>query len=159
LKEQRRFACQAPLAPGEETTAHRAPGYALLLAGLELLSLDPTRRDQTVRWLQCGLGTLTAVFYFFFTLQAFRNRLVAALTGLFCAFYPFWIVNTAEINDGVLATFLVAACLLLGAKGTQTGGAFSSLLYGLLLAGLALVRAALLPFALVALAWFLYRCR
>jgi hypothetical protein len=159
LKEQRQFACQAPLAPGEEITAHRAPGYAFLLAGLELSPLDPAKIDQTVRWLQCGLGTLTVVFYFFFALRAFRSRLVAALTGLLGAFYPFWIVNTAEINDGVLATFLLAACLLLGVKAAQTGGAFSSLLYGLLLAGLALVRAALLPFALVALVWFLYRCR
>src|SRR5712692_6000278 len=34
LKEQHRFAGQAPLGKGEETTAHTAPGYALFLAAL-----------------------------------------------------------------------------------------------------------------------------
>ena len=41
----------------------------------------------------------------------------------------------------------------------QTSGAFASLLFGLSLAALALVRAALLPFAFVALAWFLLASR
>ena len=46
-----------------------------------------------------------------------------------------------------------------GARAGQTGGPFASLLYGLGLAATALVRAALLPFAFVGLAWFLLRSR
>jgi hypothetical protein len=159
LKDQHRFAAPAPLSRGEELTAHTAPGYALFLAGLELSPIDLSPVDRTARWIQCGLGTLTAVFYFLFALRAFANRWVAALTGLGCALHPFWIINTAEIKDGVLATFLLAACLAAGARASQSGGPISSLLYGLALAALALVRAALLPFAIVALLWFLLRCR
>src|SRR5262249_6797535 len=86
-------------------------------------------------------------------------RCIGLLTGLLCALHPFWIVNTAEITDGVITTFLLSACLVLGARGSQSGGALTSLLYGLSLAALALVRAALLPFAFVALLWFLLRSR
>ena len=148
----------APLASGEEVTAHTAPGYALFLAGIALLPVD-LPPDQIVRWIQCGLGTLAAACYFLFALRAFGNRWVAALTGLFCALDPFWIINTAEIKDGVLATFLLAACLFVGIRASQSGGPISSLVYGFALAALALVRAVLLPFALVALLWFLLRCR
>jgi hypothetical protein len=102
---------------------------------------------------------LTAVFYFFFALRAFRSRVVATLTGLLCALNPFWIVNTAQIDDGVLATFLLAACIALGARAGQTGGPISGFLYGVGLAALNLVRAALLPFGIVALLWLLIRCR
>lgn len=159
LKEERRFAGPAPLSRGEETTAHTAPGYAFCVAGLELPLGDASSVDRLVRWIQCGLGTLTAALYFLFALRAFGNLWVAALTGLFCAFHPFWIINTAEIRDGVLTSFLLALCLYTAARGSQSGGPISSLLYGLVLAALALVRAALLPFAIVALLWFLFRCR
>ena len=74
-------------------------------------------------------------------------------------FYPFWVIDTAEVNDGVLASFMLALCLALGARGIQTSGPFTSLLYGLALAGLALLRAATLPFAFIALVWYLYRSR
>ncbi|HKB37483.1 MAG TPA: hypothetical protein VKD72_13635, partial [Gemmataceae bacterium] len=46
-----------------------------------------------------------------------------------------------------------------GVLASQTGGAFPSLVYGLALAGLSLLRAPLLPFAFVAVMWFLLRCR
>jgi hypothetical protein len=161
LKEEHHFAASAPFSSGEETTADTSPGYAFFLAGLQLspIDLSPVDRDRVARWIQCALGTLTAAFYFLFALRAFGSRWVAALTGLFCALHPFWIINTAEIKDGVLATFLLAVCLLSGARASQTGGAITSLIYGLALAALALVRAALLPFALVAMLWFLFRCR
>lgn len=74
-------------------------------------------------------------------------------------FYPFWVIDTAEVNDGVLASFMLALCLALGTRGIQTSGPFTSLLYGLALAGLALLRAATLPFAFIALVWYLYRSR
>jgi hypothetical protein len=69
------------------------------------------------------------------------------------------VASTAEINDGALASFLLAGSLFLGIRGVQTGESFTGLLFGLALAGLALVRAALLPFAVVALLWFVFRCR
>src|SRR5262249_7024509 len=112
-----------------------------------------------LRLIQCGLGTLTTAFYFFFARRAFHSRLVTWLAALLCALNPFWIVNTAELNDGVLASASRGAVLRLGTRGGQVGGAGTSLLYGLALAGLALVRAALLPFAIVGLLWFLLRCR
>ncbi|HVS37150.1 MAG TPA: hypothetical protein VMS17_16430, partial [Gemmataceae bacterium] len=120
---------------------------------------DEQQRELIVRWSQCGLGALTAGLYFLFARRAFRSMTAGLLTGLLCALYPFWVVNTAAIDDGVLATFLVSLVLFTGARASQTGGPFSSVIYGLALAGTALVRAALLPFAFVGLAWFLLRSR
>src|SRR5581483_5718624 len=130
-----------------------------LLSWLAQSPIDLGPVDRSVRWIQCGLGALTAVFYFLFALRAFGSLTVATLTGLLCAFHPFWIVNTAEVADGILASFLLALTMLLGARGSQLGAPFSSYLYGLSLAGLTLVRAALLPFAVVGLIWFLFRSR
>src|SRR5262249_21636144 len=110
-------------------------------------------------WAQCALGTLTAGLYFLFARRAFRSAAVATLTGLFCALHPFWVINTLELNDGVLASFLLGLALAAGARGAQEGDALGSLLFGLALAGLTLVRAALLPFGVVACLWFLLRCR
>src|SRR5207302_2036930 len=104
LKGSHEFKSAAPLSRGEEKTAHRAPGYPFFLSWLEQAPLDLSPVDRTVRWIQCGLGALTAVLYFFFALRAFDCRAVATLTGLFCAVHPVWIVNTAEINDGVATT-------------------------------------------------------
>ena len=112
----------------------------IFLTGLELFPIDLSPVDRVVRWIQCGLGTLTAAFYFLFALRAFRNLWVAALTGLFCALHPFWIINTAEINDGVLVTFLLGFSLALGTRGSQVSAPFTSLMFGLVLAGLSMVR-------------------
>jgi 4-amino-4-deoxy-L-arabinose transferase-like glycosyltransferase len=133
--------------------------YPWLLAMLDRLSHDLDVTYQRMRWIQVALGSLTAGLYFAFARRAFHNRLVATLAGLFSAIYPFWIINTAEINDGVLATFLLAFCLFLGVRGGQSGGALTSLLYGIGLAGLASLRAPLLPFAFAAILWFLWRSR
>jgi 4-amino-4-deoxy-L-arabinose transferase-like glycosyltransferase len=148
LREYDWFGSLAPLAAKEEQTAHVAPGYPWLIAKLHL-------SDYFVRWTQCVLGALTAGLYFLIARRAFPSRLVAVVAALLCAIHPFWIANTPEINDGVLATFLLAVCLWLGIRGSQTEGSLTSLAYGLALAGLALVRAALLPFAIVGLLWFL----
>jgi hypothetical protein len=156
VKERGLFASQAPFAATEEPTAHTAPGYPWLVG---LLARLPVDLDPTVRWIQSGLGSLTAGLYFLFARRAFRSLLVGFLAGLAAAVYPFWVFNTAELSDGVLATFLLAACLFLGARAGQSGGSLASLLYGLALAGLSLTRAALLPFAIVALLWFLLRAR
>ena len=156
LCEQNSFNSVAPLAKQEEPTAHTAPGYYWLVAQLARLDAAPA---PLVRWTQCGLGVLTVGCLFFFVRRAFDSGVVALVAGLLAALHPFWIVNTAELGDGVLTTLLLAAALMLGARGSQSGGALTSLLFGLALAGLALVRAALLPFTLVALLWFLYHCR
>jgi 4-amino-4-deoxy-L-arabinose transferase-like glycosyltransferase len=150
------FASRAPLATAEETTAHTAPAFPFLLS---LASRFPGDRDLMVRWVQVGIGALTALLYFVFALQAFQSRPIAVLAGLLCTLHPFWIVNTATINDGTLTSFLLAIALVLGLLGSRRGGALTSLANGLVLAALALVRAPLLPFAFVAMLWFLLRCR
>jgi 4-amino-4-deoxy-L-arabinose transferase-like glycosyltransferase len=156
LKEHGWFGSLAPLARAEEQTVHVAPGYPWLVSLAARLPFDT---DQAVRWAQVGLGALTAGLYFLLALRAFASRLVAVLAGLLCALYPLWIVNVSELNDGVLTSFLLAATLWLGTRAGQSGGPVTSLLYGLSLAGLALVRAALLPLAFIALLWLLFRCR
>jgi 4-amino-4-deoxy-L-arabinose transferase-like glycosyltransferase len=159
VKEYRWGGSLAPLADVEERTAHAAPGYPWLLGLLARFLDDPEKFLAAVRWLQIALGTLTAGLYFLFARRAFRSALVGTLAGLLCALHPFWIVNTFEMNDGTLVTFLLAAVLFFGARAGQEGDALGSLLYGLGLAGLALVRAALLPFGVVACLWFMLRCR
>ncbi|MBI2807868.1 MAG: glycosyltransferase family 39 protein [Planctomycetes bacterium] len=150
------FMCQAPLAKEEETTAHSAPLYPLLVGLISSRSETP---DWSWRWLQVVLGSLTAVCYFFFARRSFHNTLVATLAGLLAAFHPFWIFNTGEMNDGVLASFMLGLALALGARGAQSGGPLTGLAFGFALAAVALTRAALLPFAVVALLWFIWECR
>ncbi len=156
LEKYHWFGDLAPLADKEEKTAHRAPGYPWLVATVGGWLNDS---DRLVRWAQVVLGMLTAGCYFFFARRAFRSGLVGFLAGLLCACHPYWIINTAELNDGVLATFLLAAGLALGTRGSQEGGPFTSLLFGLSMAGLSMVRAALLPFYSLAVLWYLLRCR
>jgi hypothetical protein len=154
--EQGEFKCQAPLAASEEVTAHIAPGYSWTFSQVSRLNMDDER---VMRWAQAGLGTLTALFYYLFARRAFGSRRVAFVAGIAAAVYPFWILNTAELHDGVLATFALALVLVLGTRGSQSGGVLTSLLFGLALAGLVMVRATFLPFSLVALIWFVLSCR
>jgi 4-amino-4-deoxy-L-arabinose transferase-like glycosyltransferase len=156
LREQRWFGCLAPLADHEEETANVAPGYPWLVS---LASRVTDAPDALVRWVQCALGALTVLCYYLFAHRAFASTLAASLAGLLVALHPFWIINTAELADGVLVGFLLSAALALGTRGSQVGGAFTSLLYGLSLSALAMVRAALLPFAVIAFVWYLARCR
>ena len=90
-----------------------------------------------LRWVQAVLGTLTAGLYFLLTRRAFASRWAASLIGVLCAVHPFWIINTAEINDGVMATFLLALALFLGSPVNRSIGFLPSWLYGLALGGLA----------------------
>ena len=156
LKEHNSFWSLAPLAPAEERTAHTAPGYPYLVS---LIARLPVEREFAVRWLQAVLGMLTAGLYFLIGRRAFQSRTVGVVAGLLCALHPFWVVSCAEIEDGALASFLLGLALWLGVRAGQSGGPFTALLYGLTLAGLALTRAALLPFAFVAVLWFVLRCR
>lgn len=153
------FGSRAHLSQADEPSAHVAPGYPWLYQSISRFDLPEQTVASVVRWLQCGLGVLAVGCFFFFARRAFHSSLVAFLTGILTAVHPFWVANTAELTDGVLATFLLAIALALGTRGAQAGGAFTSLLYGLSLAVLAMVRAAMLPFALIGLLWFLWRCR
>ncbi len=154
----RGFIAKAPFADKEEPTAHTAPVFPVLV-GLLARIVDPHSLDRTVQWLQVAFGTLTAGLYFLFARRAFRSTTVGLVAGVLTALYPLWIVNTAAINDGTLTAFLLALILFLGVRAGQSGGAFSSLLFGLMLAALSMTRAYYFPFALVALAWFLLRSR
>ncbi len=158
LKESNAYSTRAPFSAGEEQTADYSPGYPWLV-GLLARVVPEDSLVRMVRWIQVGLGALTAGLYFLFARRAFDSRVVALLTGAFTAIYPFWIINTADLNDGVLASFLLALAVYFGVRAVQDNGPFASLLYGLTLAGLALVRAATLPYAFVALGWFLFRSR
>ncbi len=158
LKNQHRFALPSPSSGELEDTAAFAPGYPMLMAGVNFLVNDPAL-PSTIRWIQCGLGALAAGLYFLFARRAFQSTLVAVLAGSLCALHPFWIIDAASLADGTTATFLLALALCLGARASQMGGPLGSLVFGLSLAALALVRAALLPFAIVGLAWFLWRSR
>lgn len=154
-----------------QPTARPAPLYPWLLAQLltttdfqSSLQTSPDERDdlsdlhERVRWVQAGLGSLTAGLLFVFARSALGGRGVGILTGLLAAAHPFWIINVAEIDDGVLVTFLLAACLVCGTLSLGEG-MLTAWLFGLSLAALSLTRAALLPFAFIALLWLLRRCR
>ena len=159
LTENHWFASRAPLASAEEQTAHVSPGYPWLMAWLDRVPTSLGTLDRTMRWLQCFLGTLTALFYALLARRAFGSMFVAVCTGLLCALHPFWIINTAEISDGVVVSFLLGLSLWLGARAVQDGGLVSSFLFGVALAGMGMTRAACLPFVFVALLWFIGRCR
>lgn len=156
VAEHNWFAGPAPLAAKDEETAHVAPGYPWLFGLIARYHDDPAR---VARWAQVALGALTAGAFFLFARWAFASTATATVAGLLCALHPFGVLATAELADGVLAGFLLAAALALGTRAGQVGGAVTSLLFGLSLAGLAMTRAALLPFTLIAFVWFLGRCR
>jgi hypothetical protein len=143
---------------GEAVRADVAPLYPWLVSQLSPTPGDTALLFQRVRWLQCGLGALTAGLLFLFARRAFASLSVALLAGLAGAVHPFWLVATAELADGVLAAFLLALALYLAARCRFREFA-ASWLFGLALAALALTRAALLPYALVSLLWFLHGCR
>lgn len=149
----------APLSNGqEEETAHVSPGYPWLLAQMGRI-VGAESRDRGMRWLQAGLGALTAMLYFLFARRTFRSLALATVVGLLAAVHPFWVIDTAALENGVLAAFLMGLSLFLAVLSSQTEGPLASLLLGLTLAALALVQAPLLPFAFIALAWFLLRSR
>src|SRR5438552_6855717 len=60
LKQDRAFRCQPPYAVEAEPTAYVAPGYPALLAAIGQLPLGSSSIEGTARWIQCGLGALTA---------------------------------------------------------------------------------------------------
>jgi Dolichyl-phosphate-mannose-protein mannosyltransferase len=159
LSEQHSFSARAPFALGEEQTAHVSPGYPYVLSWLDRAPFSLDTRDRTIRWLQCIVGSFTVLLYYLFAHRAFGSTFVASFAGLLCACHPYWVVNTAELNDGVLTTFLLGLAIWLGARSVQDAGLVSGFLFGITLAALALTRAAYLPFVFVALLWFVGRCR
>jgi 4-amino-4-deoxy-L-arabinose transferase-like glycosyltransferase len=147
--------------PANETVPAASPAYSIskdfVQKQVEERLSGKVTPVAAVRWLQVLLGALTAGLYFGLGRRAFGSRLVGFLAGLFVAFNPFAIINVAELQDGTLTSFLLAFALASGARAGQRGGAVTSALFGLSLAGLTLVRLALAPFALITLAWFLFR--
>lgn len=141
-----------------QPAASPAPFYPWLLAQLMVTAPELPDLHERVRWCQAALGTLTAALLFLFGRAALGGRAVGLIAGLLAAVHPCWIINVAEIDDGVLATFLLAACLLCGTLSLGES-MLAAWLFGLSLAALALTRAALLPFAFIALLWLLWRCR
>jgi len=156
LRAERWFGGPAPLADAQEETASISPGYPWLAAFVGEIA---AQGDSALLWLNAALGSLTALLYFLFARRAFRSLAVGTMAGILTACHPYWIINVGEVADGTLASFLLAFCLFLGTRAAQEGGALSSLLFGISLAASALVRAAFLPFAFVALLWFLVRVR
>src|SRR5207237_1728865 len=71
----------------------------------------------------------------------------------------FWILKPAAIAVGLFCSFFLSLALCISARASYAGGPVTSLVVGLALAAVALVRAALLPFAIVGLLGFLWRCR
>jgi hypothetical protein len=151
---------KAPFSKGDEQTAHLSPGYPYLIGLLARVPfIESEKLFSIIRWTQVALGALTAVLYFLFARRAFRSALVGLVAGLLVALNPFGIIATATIDDGILASFALAGAIYLGGVAGETGGAFSSLLFGLVTAGMALVRAAFLPLSFAAMIWFLVRSR
>jgi 4-amino-4-deoxy-L-arabinose transferase-like glycosyltransferase len=153
------FTCRAPFAEQPEVTAHVAPAYPWLLGQAGRLSFLPDPPDRWLRWGQAVLGSVTVGLYYLFARVAFRSKLVAGLVGFLCAINPAWVVEPATLSEGPLAAFLLALCLFSGMRGGTEGGVVHALFVGAGLAGLVLLRAAYLPFALATLAWYLWRCR
>src|SRR5262245_21099374 len=158
VKDDFAFWTGAPFSTEPEPTAHVAPGYPYLI-GLLAQQVPEDKLEFTVRWIQVGLGGLTAAFYYLFARRAFRSLLAGTVAGLFAALHPFWIIEVANLSDATLASCALGFCLLLGSQAGEKGGALKSLVLGASLAGLSLVRAAYLPFAFVLLVWFLLRSR
>ncbi len=140
------------------SVAHPAPLYLALVAGVRRVTVDMADAERWTRRLQCLLGAGTAALVFLFARRAFHSNVIAFVAGLGAAAHPFWVFGSAEIADGVLTSFLLSLCLLLGARANQSCGALTCWALGLALAGLPLTRAALLPFAIICLLWFLHRC-
>ena len=151
LRDDRSFKSIAPFADGEELTADDSPGYAWFVA------YSPS--EAFTRRVQAGLSVLTVLLLFLHARRIFASNWAGLFAGLLAAANPFWIINVGEIADGALTTFLLAAAFYLGNRGLSNGGPLASLLFGVSLAGLSLTRAAYLPFAFLALGWFLIRCR
>jgi hypothetical protein len=142
----------------DKSRADVAPLYPWLVARLGGANTEVGTLYQRARWAQCLLGAATAGLIFLFARHAFLSLPAGVLAGVLAAVYPFWIVAAGEIQDGVLAAFFVVLALYL-ATGSRFESFGASWLYGLSLAAVALTRAALLPFALVSLLWFLRSCR
>ena len=153
------YGCRAILADQEEVTAHISPGYVSLVGYLLRLVGNPGTTTQILVWTQCLLGTVTCVMYFLFARLASGSTLVGGLAGVLTAIHPFWIVNVAELQDGTLTCFLLVCILFLGTAAVNSASPVASFFFGGALAGMSLVRAALLPFSFVACIWVLLRCR
>jgi 4-amino-4-deoxy-L-arabinose transferase-like glycosyltransferase len=149
------FGGLAPLATEEEKSAHRAPCYPWVRSIFVRLGF-PGERGVRIFNLACGIGAVVALF---FAARRSYDLTTAGCVGVLAAIYPFWIVNVAEKTDGPFLVFLFAASAWLAARALQSGEPTTCLAFGIFLGLTALTRAALLPFAVVGMLWFLNTCR
>ncbi|MBX9678161.1 MAG: glycosyltransferase family 39 protein [Gemmataceae bacterium] len=149
------FGGLAPLATHEEKSAHIAPCYPWIRSVLVRLGFSGDRSVRAVN-LAWGIG---AVVFLFLAARRWYDLPTAVAVGLLAAIYPFWIINVAEKADGGLIVFWFAASAWLAVRSVQTGEPTTCLAFGLSIGLTALTRAALLPFAVVGMLWFLSRCR
>ena len=157
VKDNNTFVSPAPLADAPEETAHASPGYPYLVGWTARLVVP-------ANWIDGALGPMRprrpdgrlifSVRSSGFSLSGGRNtgRRIVRLASVLDRGYR----RDQRWDLGEFSGRLIA---FRGVRARQTGGPFASLLYGLALAGAALVRAALLPFAFVGLAWFLLHSR
>ena len=103
---------------------------------------------RTIIWTQCALGALTAVLCMLFARLAFASSFVGFLAGLLVALHPFWIVNVAELQDGVLDLFPAGGVSFPGTSRTSAAARWPACCLAVRWRA-ALVRAALLPFSFV----------
>jgi 4-amino-4-deoxy-L-arabinose transferase-like glycosyltransferase len=151
------FSGHAPFATQAERTAHVAPLYPALLALLEA-RLGWPQRDRWARWLNVLFGSLTVGLCYLLARRAFASRSAGILTSYAAALHPGWIVQTADVSDGVLTGLLLTLGLVQFLYANERGGLIKSVLFGLTLGLLMLARGSMWPFVLVAVVWYALRC-
>lgn len=151
------FRAHAPFAAQAEPTAHLAPLYPAFLALLES-RLSWPKRDCWARWVNMVLGTLTVGLCYLLARRAFASRAAGVLTAYAAALHPGWIVQTADVSDGVLTGFLLTLGLVQFIYAHERGGLVKSVLVGLTLGLVMLARGSLWPMVLVSVVWYAIRC-
>ena len=110
VKDSNSFVSNAPLADAPERPLTFLPAIPIRRHG------RPVHRGGSAGFRDSlgpvPLGALTARLYYLFA-QAIRSLAVGTLAGVF-SLHPFWVVDTAAINDGTLASFLVGLSLFVG---------------------------------------------
>ena len=137
LTENHWFASRARLlASAEEQTAHVSPGYPYAHGVARSRSGKPgDARSDDAAGFNVSWEPLTALLYALLARRAFGSMFVAVCTGLLLRVHPFWIINTAEISDGVVNSVSSGteplACQW--HVSVQDGGLVSSFLFGVAL--------------------------
>lgn len=138
-----------PLRP----SAYKPPLYPLLLAGFFRIGL---LAPQALRLAQGAFGSLGALFVFLGAWWLTERRADAIIAGLLAAFCPYTMHYTRNLLSDWLGVVLFAAFLALTVKTLMRGKMADAVVSGLLFGLTLLVRPALLLFAPVVLAAYLW---